>query len=196
LPLTKEIELNPVEVIAHNDKKLLINVARGAMETTVKKGRKLPAVESLSPLLREKRGVFVTLWLEGELRGCIGFPYPVKALIEAVQEASISAALQDFRFPPVREEELSRIEVEISVLTEPKPIAPDEVKVGIHGLIIRQGGRSGLLLPQVAMDYKWDAKTFLEQTCVKAGLSPEAWKGKVQLLAFEAQVFTEAETHK
>lgn len=188
--------MNPVEVITHHDKKLLVDVARSAMETTVKKGRKLPAVESLSPLLREKRGVFVTLWLEGELRGCIGLPYPVKALIEAVQEAAISAALQDFRFPPVREEELSRIEVEISVLTEPKPIGADEVKVGIHGLIIRQGGRSGLLLPQVAMDYKWDAKTFLEQTCVKAGLSPEAWKGKVQLLAFEAQVFTEAETRK
>lgn len=134
--------------------------------------------------------------MEGELRGCIGFPYPVKPLVEAVQEASISSALQDFRFPPVKEEELSRIEIEISILTQPKEIEPDQIKVGIHGLIIRKGNHSGLLLPQVAMDYHWDSQTFLEQTCVKAGLAKTAWKKDCQIYAFEAQIFSEADFRK
>ena len=183
-------------MVSDSEKKFLLQLARNAMETTVKKGRKLPPVESLSPLLREKRGVFVTLWLEGELRGCIGFPYPLKPLTEAVQEAAVSAALHDSRFPPVREEELSHIELEISVLTQPKPITPEDIKVGIHGLIVSKGNRSGLLLPQVALDYHWDPRTFLEQTCVKAGLPQNAWEDKINLYAFEAQIFAEGETKK
>ncbi len=185
--------MNPNEVVCEKDQELLLQLARNAIKTTVLKGRQLPVVHSLSQLLREKRGVFVTLWMEGELRGCIGFPYPVKPLGEAVQEAAICAALQDFRFPPVREEEVSRIEIEISVLTPPKEIKYDQLKVGIHGLIVSQGSRSGLLLPQVAMDYHWDTKTFLEQTCVKAGLPQNAWKEGAKLNAFEAQVFSEAD---
>ncbi len=188
--------MNPAEMVSDSEKKFLLQLARNAMETTVKKGRKLPAVESLSPLLREKRGVFVTLWLEGELRGCIGFPYALKPLAEAVQEAAVSAALHDSRFPPVREEELSHIELEISVLTQPKPVSPEDIKVGIHGLIVSKGSRSGLLLPQVALDYHWDAKTFLEQTCLKAGLPPNAWEDKINLYAFEAQIFAEGELRK
>jgi uncharacterized protein len=185
--------VNPSEVVSEKDQEILIELARNAIKTTVLKGRQLPIVHSLSQLLREKRGVFVTLWLEGELRGCIGFPYPTKPLVEAVQEASICAALKDFRFPPVKEDEISRIEIEISVLTMPKEIKSDQVKVGIHGLIVSRGNRSGLLLPQVAMDYKWDSKTFLEQTCVKAGLPKNAWKEDVKIYAFEAQVFSEAD---
>ncbi len=178
-------------MVNENEKKLLLQLARNAVQTTVRKGRKLPMVESLSPILREKRGVFVTLWMEGELRGCIGFPYPVKPLAEAVQEASVSAALKDPRFPPVEEAELSRIEIEISVLSPPKPIAPEAVRIGVHGLIATQGNRSGLLLPQVALEYHWDKETFLEQTCVKAGLAKNAWKEKAELYGFEAQVFAE-----
>ncbi len=187
--------MNPSEMINEDDQRLLLHLARHAIQTTVQKGRRLPVVESLSPLLREKRGVFVTLW-EEELRGCIGFPYPVKPLAEAVQEAAVSAALQDPRFPPVRMEELPRIELEISALTVPKSIEPSQVQVGVHGLIASRGNRSGLLLPQVAMEYQWDAQTFLEQTCVKAGLEPDAWRGKINLYAFEAQVFSEADMKK
>jgi AmmeMemoRadiSam system protein A len=185
--------VNPNEVVSEKDQELLLQLARNAIKTTVLKGRQLPIVHSLSRLLREKRGVFVTLWLEGELRGCIGFPYPTKPLVEAVQEASVCAALQDFRFPPVREDEVSRIEIEISVLTQPKEVKPEQVKVGIHGLIISKGSRSGLLLPQVAMDYHWDSKTFLEQTCVKAGLPKNAWKEDAKIYGFEAQVFAEVD---
>jgi uncharacterized protein len=188
--------LNPSEMVSQNDQNLLLDLARNAVQTTVQKGRKLPAVESLSPLLREKRGVFVTLWMEGELRGCIGFPYPVKPLAEAVQEAAVSAALQDPRFHPVRAEEIPRLEIEISVLTPPKPIEPRQIQIGVHGLIARSGNRSGLLLPQVAMEYHWDAEAFLEQTCVKAGLPQDAWKGKADLFGFEAQVFSESDLKK
>jgi AmmeMemoRadiSam system protein A len=183
-------------MVSEKEKGLLLQLARNAIQTTVQKGRKLPVVESLSPLLREKRGVFVTLWMEGELRGCIGFPYPIKPLAEAVQEAAVSAALQDPRFNPVEVEELSHIEVEISVLTPPKPIEPDQIQVGVHGLIVSRGNRSGLLLPQVAMEYHWDAETFLSQTCVKAGLPPDAWRDKINLFGFEAQVFSEGDLKK
>src|SRR5262249_52404802 len=110
---------NPSETISKDEQRLLLGLARSSMLSTLPKGRKLPAVESLSTRLREKRGVFVTLWLDG-LRGCIGFPYPVEPLAEAVQEASVSAALHDPRFPPVRPEEMAQISIEISVLTVPK----------------------------------------------------------------------------
>jgi len=110
-----------------------------------------------------------------------------------VQEASVCAALQDFRFPPVREDEISRIEIEISILIQPKEIKPEQVKVGIHGLIVSKGNRSGLLLPQVAMDYHLDSKTFLEQTSMKAGLPKTAWKEDAKIYGFEAQVFAEVD---
>jgi AmmeMemoRadiSam system protein A len=187
--------MNPNEMVSPADQQLLLQLARHSIQITLQKGRRLPVVESLSPILREKRGTFVTLWME-ELRGCIGFPYAVKPLAEAVQEAAISAALQDPRFPPVRSEELAHIEIEISVLTVPQAIEPSQIRVGVHGLIVSRGNRSGLLLPQVAMDYHWDAPTFLEQTCVKAGLSPEAWKEKINLYSFEAQVFSESDLKK
>lgn len=188
--------MNPNEMVNEKEREVLLQLARNAIQTTVRKGRQLPPVHSLSPLLREKRGVFVTLWMEGELRGCIGFPYPVKPLVEAVQEASVNAALQDFRFPPVKEVELSRIEIEISVLSEPKEIETERIKVGIHGLIVRKGDRSGLLLPQVAMDYHWNSQEFLEQTCIKAGLPKGAWKKGCQIFAFEAQIFSEVDLKK
>lgn len=188
--------MKPSEVLGLEDQKFLLQLARNAIRTTLQKGRRLPPVDSLSSLLREKRGVFVTLWFVGELRGCIGLPYPIKPLVEAVQEAAISAAFQDPRFPPLAQEEFSSIEIEISVLTVPRQMDPSKVKVGVHGLIVKKGNRSGLLLPQVAVDHHMDRETFLSQTCVKAGLPPESWREKVDLSAFEAQVFSEADVQK
>jgi len=187
--------MNPSEMITKEEQKLLLELARHSILATLQKGRKLPAVESLSPRLREKRGVFVTLWSD-DLRGCIGFPYPVEPLVEAVQEAAVSAAIHDPRFPPVRSEEMSHISIELSVLTIPKEIEASQIKVGVHGLIVSKGNRSGLLLPQVAMEYGWDARTFLQQTCVKAGLPENAWMDKIKLMAFEAQVFGEEDLKK
>ncbi|MCX6802754.1 MAG: TIGR00296 family protein [Candidatus Diapherotrites archaeon] len=146
----------------------------------------------------EKRGVFVTLNSQpgGELRGCIGLPYPVKPLWTAVGEAAISAALRDPRFPQVKSKELEKITIEISVLTPPEKIdkesLPDSVKIGEHGLIIEKGPNSGLLLPQVATEYGWDAETFLEQVCLKAGLYAKAWKvPDATIKTFSAQIFSE-----
>jgi len=145
-------------------------------------------------------GVFVTLNKNGELRGCIGFPEGVYPLYEGVVKAAKSAAFGDPRFPALEQEELSSITVEISVLTKPKKIIVKkaeeyikEVKVGRDGLIIRSSFGSGLLLPQVATEYKWDSKEFLEHTCVKAGLSSDMWQNldKVSIFRFESQVFSE-----
>lgn len=145
-------------------------------------------------------GVFVTLNKQGDLRGCIGFPEAVYPLYDGVIKAARSAAFSDPRFPCVLEAEVKEISIEVSVLTKPKLVkvkeASDyvkEVKVGRDGLIIRSGLGSGLLLPQVALEYKWDSKTFLEQTCVKAGLDKDSWQeiGGVKVYKFQSQVFSE-----
>jgi uncharacterized protein (TIGR00296 family) len=154
----------------------------------------------LPPVFSEKRGVFVTLTEGGDLRGCIGLPYPVMPLGKGIPEAAASAALQDPRFPPVEAEELPRIRVEVTVLSVPAPITgpPGDrescVRVGIHGLIVQGHSRSGLLLPQVATDYRWTACEFLDHTCVKAGLPPGTWRSPgIQVLTFEGQIFHEEE---
>jgi len=173
---------------------LAVRLARGAIEYTINKKPK-PMVY-LTPVFDEKRGVFVTLSKNGQLRGCIGFPYPVMALGNAIEDAAVAAALEDPRFPGVRKEELINLDFEVTVLTVPDPLAcdPDErpkhIEVGRHGLIARGLGTSGLLLPQVAPEYNWDAKTFLDHTCEKAGLPDSCWKRKdVEILTFEGQIF-------
>ncbi len=148
----------------------------------------------------EKQGVFVTLnkFPSKELRGCIGFPEPIIPLWNAIIEASVSAALNDPRFPGLKIEELDKILVEVSVLSVPKEIScekekiTEEIKIGKDGLIMRMQGHSGLLLPQVALEWNWGSKEFLEETCVKAGLNKEDWKEKeCKILKFQAQIFSE-----
>src|SRR5207245_11432822 len=113
---------------------------------------------------------------DDELRGCIGTLEPREPLVETVARMAVAAATQDLRFPPVTVEELPGLAVEISVLTPAEPIAPEQVQPGIHGVVVRHAGRSGLLLPQVATDHGWDRQTFLEYTCLKPGLPREAWQ--------------------
>jgi AmmeMemoRadiSam system protein A len=141
--------------------------------------------------LAEPRGAFVTLHLEGELRGCIGYVLPTQSLHATVAEAARAAALDDPRFPPVTPVEAAHLKIEISVLSPLRPIRPEEVIVGQHGLVVTQGNRRGLLLPQVPIEWKWDRETFLAQTCLKAGLPPDAWQHGAQLQAFTAEVFGE-----
>ena len=169
--------------------------ARGAIEYTIAKKPK-PMVK-LTPVFGEKRGVFVTLTREGQLRGCIGFPYPVMPLGDAIEDAAVAAALEDPRFPGVGKNELGSLDFEVTVLTVPLTLEcapqdrPAHVEVGRHGLIARGFGTSGLLLPQVATEYGWDAKTFLEHTCEKAGLPRSCWtKDNMEILTFEGQIFT------
>ncbi len=151
---------------------------------------------------RLKRGVFVTLneFPSMELRGCIGFPRPVDELEVLTVRAALAAAFEDPRFEPVRDlEEMDRLVVEVSVLTEPELIEvrdrrtlPHAIEVGRHGLIIELGERAGLLLPQVPVEYGWDAEEFLVNLCFKAGLGPTEWLNpKARIYRFEADVFAE-----
>lgn len=142
-----------------------------------------------SPHLAEKRGAFVTLHLAGQLRGCVGFVQPSRGLYQTIIEAALSAAFHDPRFLPVSPEEAPELQVEISVLSPLRPIAPEEIVVGRHGLVVSRGLYRGLLLPQVAVQQAWDTATFLEQTCLKAGLPIDAWKHGATLQAFTAEVF-------
>ena len=173
-----------------------VRLARGAIEYAINKKRK-PDLD-LTPIFREKRGVFVTLTMQGQLRGCIGFPYPVMPLDDAIDHAAVAAAREDPRFPALETRELPFIRVEVTILTVPQPLTsdpdkrPDHVEVGRHGLIVRWMGTSGLLLPQVATDYGWNSTTFLNHTCGKAGLPDQCWQSRrVEVLTFEGQIFHE-----
>ena len=146
----------------------------------------------------QKRGVFVTLTKQGDLRGCIGFPYAVLPLREAIHDAACSAATDDPRFPPVKTSELKDILVEVTILTEPEILqaAPHDretaIEIGKHGLIVKGYGRSGLLLPQVPVEWHWNTREFLDHTCIKAGLPAKSWlESAVQVFTFEGQIFSE-----
>ena len=144
-------------------------------------------------------GVFVTLNKEDELRGCIGYPTPVKKLCDGLVDAAISAATRDPRFPQVDTEELDKITFEVTVLTSPEEIKVEEhtdylseIKVGRDGLIADNGFSSGLLLPQVPTEYGWDEKEFLENICQKAGLHKDAWKEESTIISkFQGVIFKE-----
>lgn len=155
----------------------------------------IPNPESLIPGLIPddfRAGAFVTLRMNGALRGCIGYPEPQLPLIEVVERCAVSAAISDPRFPPVTVFEWSSIDLEISVLG-PIELVRDvsEIEVGRHGLVVELGRRRGLLLPQVATEWNWDATEFAAQTCVKAGLPRDAWRKGATLFKFEAEVFAE-----
>ncbi len=177
----------------------LTRVARKSIDYSLASGLRLAEACDDKQLL-EQRGVFVTLhsFPGKELRGCIGFPYPVKPLWNAVLEMAVEAAIHDPRFSPMTSDEMKNTIVEISVLTKPEEILcerkklPKFVKIGEDGLIAQRGGHSGLLLPIVGAEFKWDAENFLKQTCRKAGLPETAWRmTDTQVFKFQAQVFCE-----
>jgi uncharacterized protein len=188
--------LHLMDVLTEQEGTLAVHLARDAIGAAVSGGK--PPSPTLPPVFVEKRGVFVTITRSGELRGCIGFPYPVLPLQEAITGAARSAALEDPRFSPVTARELDGIRIEVTVLTIPVTldVPPDKrsqgIVVGKHGLIAKGFGRSGLLLPQVATEQGWDASAFLTHTCIKAGLPGSAWTRKeVEILTFEGQIFHE-----
>jgi AmmeMemoRadiSam system protein A len=145
-----------------------------------------------SPHFSEPRGAFTTLYLHRQLRGCVGYVLPVISLYRTVAETARAAAFEDTRFHPVTLAEASSLEVSLSILSPLKTITPEEVEIGIHGLVVSYGGRRGLLLPQVPLEHGWDRLTFIEQTCQKAGLPRDAWKSGATLEAFTAEVFGDA----
>jgi len=142
--------------------------------------------------LEESRGAFTTLYLEGQLRGCVGYVSPVYPLYRTVMEAAVGAAFHDVRFPPLIPAEALLLKVEISVLSPLRAISPEEIEIGRHGLVITYAMRRGLLLPQVPVEHGWDRQTFLEQTCMKSGAPPDVWRRGAVIEAFTAEVFGES----
>jgi uncharacterized protein len=178
--------------LTDQEKKTLLDIARRAI--IAKLGNKeLPRMTIDLPVLKEKRGAFVTLKKRGHLRGCIGYIKAVKPLGDTVQEMAVAAAFHDPRFPSVKGEELRDLSFEISVLSPLQKIKNiDDIEVGKHGLYMVRGYNSGLLLPQVATEYGWDRETFLKETCLKAGLSSKAWKDKeTEIYIFSADYFSD-----
>jgi hypothetical protein len=175
------------------EKDALMKIARASVETAVR-DRKMYVVGSTGfPRLEEARGAFVTLKEHGELRGCIGYITPMKSLAETVRDVAAYAALEDSRFSPVTSQELPLLEYEISVMSPLRRVLDvKDIKVGKHGLIMKQGDTEGLLLPQVPVEEHWDKNTFLEETCHKAGLPRQAWKeDDTDIFMFTALVFGE-----
>jgi AmmeMemoRadiSam system protein A len=146
-----------------------------------------------SPHLEEPRGAFTTIYFHGNLRGCVGYVFPVASLYRTVAETARAAAFEDTRFSPVSPQEAPELDVSLSILSPLRVIMPEEVEIGRHGLVVSHGGRRGLLLPQVPVEHQWDRATFMEQTCRKAGLSLDAWRQGATLEAFTAEVFGDRE---
>jgi len=176
------------------EQKKLLEIARKTILENIMKG-KIDKESATTEGLGRPCGAFVSLHKLGQLRGCIGTFKSPRPLVNTVQEMSISSSRQDPRFPPVQEEEMQDIDIEISVLSPLREIRDvNEIEVGKHGIYITKGFSSGVLLPQVATEYGWGRETFLEHTCMKAGLPPETWKEEgVKIEIFEAQVFGEKE---
>ena len=174
------------------DQQLLLQVARDSIASHLQ-GKAATPAKGTSPVLEELRGAFVSLHRRGQLRGCIGYIEAVKPLWQTVMEMAPAAAFQDPRFRPLQADELADLEIEISVLTPMRLVKnPDEIEVGRDGLYIVKGLNRGLLLPQVATQYHWDRQTFLEQTCTKAGLPPQAWKDPdTQIFIYRAEIFAD-----
>ena len=188
-------EIMKDEYLNKEEKKKLLTIARYSIIEAVT-GKKQPEVKITDERLKENCGAFVTIKEHGQLRGCIGYIIAVKPLYETVKDVAASAAINDYRFRPVSGDELDKLKLEISVLTPLKRIKEiDEIEIGRDGLYMKRGLNSGLLLPQVATEYGWDRKTFLEQTCRKAGLATDAWKDKsTEIYIFSAEVFDEKDT--
>jgi AmmeMemoRadiSam system protein A len=172
------------------ERRELLAIARRAASSFVREG-KVPEETPASPRLSAPGAAFVTLTQEGHLRGCIGYTEAAAPLYRTIQECAVAAATEDPRFPPVGPSEVDSLHIEISVLTPLVPVRPEEVEVGVHGLMIRKGERRGLLLPQVATEYGWDRPEFLSNVCRKAGLPPDEWRKGAELYSFTAEVFGE-----
>ncbi|MFZ2089622.1 MAG: AmmeMemoRadiSam system protein A [Desulfobaccales bacterium] len=183
----KSMELSPA------DQELLFRAARNSIQARLQ-GEKAVLPQAASPVLSQPSGVFVTLTRQGRLRGCIGYLEAAKPLLAAVQEMAAAAAFNDPRFPPLRQDELADLELEISILSPMHRIKNiEEIEVGRHGLYMEQGPSRGLLLPQVATQGGWDRLAFLKQTCVKAGLPPNAWEDPAtRIFIFSAQIIHES----
>jgi AmmeMemoRadiSam system protein B/AmmeMemoRadiSam system protein A len=174
------------------ERRILLNIARRTLNEYVKT-KKRPVFQVKEERLLEKEPVFVTLMKDGELRGCIGHTRPLYPLFEAVSEMTVRASSFDPRFKPVKEAELDSLEIEITIIGPLKRLNKiNDITIGKHGLFVSLNGKSGLLLPQVAKRFKWDREEFLRETCIKAGLEPQAYRRKdARVYFFKGYSFSE-----
>jgi AmmeMemoRadiSam system protein A len=180
-------------VLNEEQRRQLLRLARTSIESTLDGRTPEMRAEEFDEDLRRPAGAFVTLRKSGDLRGCIGSIRAIEPLYRAVASSAISAAFRDPRFFPVRKDEIGHLDLEISVMGPIEQVRDvNEIEVGRDGLIISRGRFAGLLLPQVASEYGWDRETFLDQTCLKAGLQPDAWRSPdTRIEKFAAEVFGE-----
>lgn len=181
--------------LSDSDRSALLRLARRSIEDAVRAERLAEDVPR-DGIFSQHCGVFVTLRVRGRLRGCIGVIEPVESLGDSLVHCAVSAALEDPRFSPLREEELLDVTVEVSLLAPMQAVRPEEIVVGRHGLLVSRGWRRGLLLPQVATENDLTRERFLEETCRKAGLPSDSWKDPAtEIRAFTCEIATEAEKH-
>lgn len=179
-----------------SEKKVLLQIARNTLENLfITEPKVLRQSSDFSEILKEKLGAFVTLKIEGDLRGCIGFIESKEPLYKTVEEAAILAATEDTRFPPLELNELMLIDIEISVLGKSESVKSyDDIILGEDGLILEEGFKRGLLLPQVPIEHGMNKEEYLTAICCKAGLNGSLWKTKlVNLKKFKAFHFSESE---
>jgi len=171
------------------DQETLLQIARNSVQAHLT-GQQLEIPSTASEALMEKRGVFVSIHLGGDLRGCVGTIEPSNPLYQSVAGCAAAAASKDTRFMPIQLSELPEADFEISVLSPIEEVTDiRDIEVGTHGLIVSRGNARGLLLPQVAVQQQWDRERFLGETCRKAGLPPTAWKQGATIQRFTAEVF-------
>ena len=174
------------------ERELLLEIAREAIVSHLQNGP-VPKRDISNQLLHDNRGCFVCIKIDVKLRGCIGNFTSDKPLYQLVQEMAVSAATKDPRFYPMRKGDIGSFSLEISVLSPLQKISSiEEIEIGIHVLYIEKNFTRGVLLPQVAVEYRWDRETFLGQTSVKAGMRPDDWKEGADLYIFRADVFNDA----
>lgn len=186
-------------ILHKNEGILAVKTARKAIMNVLEGGNAEDDLPSLPVIFSEKRGAFVTLEMNGDLRGCIGYPYPVLPLKEVLVKSAVAAAFEDPRFFPIEKKEFSQTTVEVTTLTLPELLEgpftkySEFIQIGKHGLIAEYGDFRGVLLPQVAVEQGWDVIEFLSQVCVKAGLTPMMWKYGAKIYRFEGQIYRETE---
>ncbi|MFL6300787.1 MAG: AmmeMemoRadiSam system protein A [Terriglobales bacterium] len=178
----------PVEY-SPEERQTLLRIAHRAIEAASTGHSFTPEV--VSEHLQEPRGAFTTIHLRSNLRGCVGYILPMLPLYLTVADTAASAATRDPRFAPLTPGDAAEVKVEISVLSKPFPITPDEIEPGKHGLLVSDGSRRGVLLPQVAPEHGWDAEQFLTHTCMKARIPADAWRHGARIEAFTAEIFGE-----
>jgi AmmeMemoRadiSam system protein A len=182
-------QVHPQQEYSQEEREMLLRIAHRSIEAAAEKSHfqagPVPAH------LQEPRGAFTTIHLHGQLHGCVGYILPALPLYATVSETAASAAMNDPRFVPLTAEQAKQVTIEISVLSKPFPIRPEQVEPGVHGLIVSDGRRRGLLLPQVAPEHGWDAENFLSHTCLKARLPADAWRKGARVEAFTAEIFGE-----